>query len=169
MNVVLWNKPPVGRCKTGYIALSDLSQSEHWACVLSCYSVAKLCLCDPMDCSPAGSSVHEDSPGKNTGVGCHALLQEIFPTQGSNLGILHCRWILYHLSHQENLSGDWSSWIEFSQWCLLYFRSQMSPLNWISHPFLPGFVKVSISACPLPSKSLSAFLPTYPSYSRKYN
>ena len=38
-----WNKPPVGRC-TGYIALSDLSQSEHWACVLSCYSVAKLCL-----------------------------------------------------------------------------------------------------------------------------
>ena len=39
-----WNKPPVGRCKTGYIALSNLSQSEHWACVLSCYSVAKLCL-----------------------------------------------------------------------------------------------------------------------------
>ena len=32
-------------------------------------------LCDPMDCSPQGSSVHGDSPGKNTGVGCHALLQ----------------------------------------------------------------------------------------------
>ena len=32
-------------------------------------------LCDPMDYSPPGSSVHEDSPGKNTGVGCHALLQ----------------------------------------------------------------------------------------------
>ena len=42
-----------------------------------------LTLCDPMDCSLAGSSVHGDSPGKNTGVGCHALL-EIFPTQGSN-------------------------------------------------------------------------------------
>ena len=42
-------------------------------------------LCDPMDYSPPGSSVHGDSPGKNTGVGCHALLQEIFPTQGSNL------------------------------------------------------------------------------------
>ena len=39
-------------------------------------------LCDPMDCSPPGSSVHGDSPGKNTGVGCHALLQGIFPTQG---------------------------------------------------------------------------------------
>ena len=64
-----------------------------------------LTLCNPMDCSPSGSSVHKDSPGKNTGVGCHALLQRIFPTQGSSPGLLHCRWILYHLSHQENLSG----------------------------------------------------------------
>jgi len=54
----------------------------------------------PMDCSPPGSSIHGDSPGKNSGVGCHALLQGIFPIQGSNSGILHCRWILYHLSHQ---------------------------------------------------------------------
>ena len=36
--------------------------------------------------------------GKNTGVGCHSLLQGIFPTQGSNLGLLHCRQILYPLS-----------------------------------------------------------------------
>ena len=43
-----------------------------------------------MDCSPPGSSVHEDYPGKNTGVGCHALLQGIFPTQGSNPGLPHC-------------------------------------------------------------------------------
>ena len=64
--------------------------------------VAQSCptLCNPMDCSPPGSSVHGDSPGKNTGVGCHALLQGIFPTQGSIPGLLHCRWILYHLSHQ---------------------------------------------------------------------
>ena len=45
-------------------------------------------LCDPMDCSPPGSSVHVnplwDSPGKNTGMGCHALLQEVFLTQGVN-------------------------------------------------------------------------------------
>jgi len=40
-----------------------------------------------MDCSPPGSSVHGDSPGKNTGVGCHALLQGIFPTQGLNPGL----------------------------------------------------------------------------------
>ena len=41
-----------------------------------------------------------DSPGKNTGVGCHFLLQGIFPTQGSNPGLSHCGWMLYHLSHQ---------------------------------------------------------------------
>ena len=41
-----------------------------------------------------------DSPGKNTGVGCHALLQGIFSTQGSNPSLPHCRQILYHLSHQ---------------------------------------------------------------------
>ena len=42
-----------------------------------------------------------DSPGKNTGVGCHSFCQAIFPTQGLNLGLLHCRWILYQLSYQE--------------------------------------------------------------------
>ena len=57
-------------------------------------------LCNPIDSSPPGSSVRGDSPGKNTGVGCHALLQGIFPTQGWNPGLQHCRQILYHLSHQ---------------------------------------------------------------------
>ena len=57
-------------------------------------------LCGPKDCSPPGSSIHGDSPGKNTGVGCHALIQGIFPTRGSNPGLPHCRRILYHLSHQ---------------------------------------------------------------------
>ena len=54
----------------------------------------------PTDCSPPGSSIHVASPGKNTGVGCRVLLQGIFPTQGSNPGLQHCRWILCHLSHQ---------------------------------------------------------------------
>ena len=44
--------------------------------------------------------IHGDSPGKNTGVGCHDLLQGIFPTQGSNPGLSHCRRILYQLSYQ---------------------------------------------------------------------
>ena len=50
-----------------------------------------LTLCDPMDCNPPGSSVHGDSPGKNIGVSCHALLQGIFPTQVWNPGLPHCR------------------------------------------------------------------------------
>ena len=44
------------------------------------------------------------SPGRNTGVGSQSLPQEIFPTQRSNLGLLHCRWILCYLSHQESLA-----------------------------------------------------------------
>ena len=44
-----------------------------------------------------------DSPGKNTGVGCHFLLQGIFSTQGSNPGLQNCRRILYQLSHREAL------------------------------------------------------------------
>ena len=54
-----------------------------------------LTLCNPMDCSPLRLLCPWDSPGKNTGVGCHFLLQGIFPTQGSNLGLPHCRQILY--------------------------------------------------------------------------
>ena len=55
---------------------------NHWttgACL-----IAQLwpTLCDPMDCSLPGFSVHGNSPGKNTGVGCHSLLWGIFPTQG---------------------------------------------------------------------------------------
>ena len=50
-----------------------------------------LILCDPMDYGLPGSSVHGDSPGKNTGIGCHGFLQGIFLTQGSNPGLPHCR------------------------------------------------------------------------------
>ena len=56
---------------------------------------------DPTDCMlPARFLCQWNFPGKNTGVGCHFLLQGIFPTQGSNPGLLHCRHILYCLSHQ---------------------------------------------------------------------
>ena len=59
--------------------------------------VAQACLtlCDTI--------VHGDSPGKNTGVGCHVRLQGIFSTQGLNPGLLICRSILYYLSHQGSL------------------------------------------------------------------
>ena len=57
-----------------------------------------------MDCSLPGSSVHGfsmDSPGKNTGMDYHSLIQGIFPTQGLNPGLLHCRQTLYCLSYKE--------------------------------------------------------------------
>ena len=56
---------------------------------------------DPMDCKPSCKLICPwDSPGKNTGVGCHACLQGIFPTQRSNPHVSHCRQIFYCLSHQ---------------------------------------------------------------------
>ena len=72
-------------------------------CMADCvFLVTQSCLalCNPVDCSLPRSSVHGDSPVKNTEMGCHALLQGIFPNQGSNPGLLNCRQIAYHLSHQ---------------------------------------------------------------------
>ena len=57
-----------------------------------------------------------DSSGKNTGMGCHALLQGIFPTQGLNPSLPHCRQILYQLSH-------WGS---------------PRTLEWVAYPFSSG-------------------------------
>ena len=56
-------------------------------------------LCDNMDCSPPASSVPWDSPGQNTGVGCHFLLHRVFLTQGSNPHLLHWRTHSLPLSH----------------------------------------------------------------------
>ena len=56
-------------------------------------------LWDPVDCSPQ-APLSIGILQKNTRVGCHALLQGIFPSQGSNPGLLHCRQILYCLNHQ---------------------------------------------------------------------
>ena len=83
--------------------------------------VAQLCPTrgNPMHCSSPGSSVHGDSPGKNTGVGCHALLQRIFPNQGSNPGLPHCRPILYQLSHQGSHILSLLYWV----WLLLFLFS----------------------------------------------
>ena len=68
----------------GHLRHGDLTSKV--LCAVLCL-VAQSCptLCDSMDCSPPGSSVHGDSPDKNTGVGCHALLQVIFPTEVSRI------------------------------------------------------------------------------------
>ena len=70
--------------------MPDVGNLLVCVCVKSLQSC--LALCGPVDCFLPHSSVHGDSPGKNTGVDCHALLQGIFPTRGPNprvLGLLH--------------------------------------------------------------------------------
>ena len=86
------------------------SRQEHWsgvsfpspthACMVSHFSRVQLFATRGLQ--PTGLLCPQDSPGKNTGVGCHFLLRGIFPTQESNLNLphlLHCRQILYPLSH----------------------------------------------------------------------
>ena len=64
-----------------------------------------------------------NSPGQNTGMGSFYVLQGIFPMQGSNPGIPHCRWILYQLSHKE--SPRILKWVDYP------FSSRSSqPRNW---------------------------------------
>ena len=89
--------------KNSHIKLND-SRSDlfHSSYKIFVCLVAQSCStpCSPTDCSLPDSSVHGDSPSMNTEVGCHAPLLRIFPTQGSNPGLLHCRQILYCLNHQ---------------------------------------------------------------------
>ena len=97
-------------------------------------------LCNSMDCSQPGSSVHGDSPGKNTGVGCHAHLLGIFPTQGSKPGLPHCRWILYHLSH---------TFFTISDTCRRDFlKFQSTNLNFLNFELLYFFKFVLIFLTP---------------------
>ena len=88
--------------------LDPAMPESHWTFQFKLVLVTQLCLilCDPTDCSPAGSSVHAIL--QNTEVGCHSLLQGVFPIQGSNPDLLHCRQILDLLSHQggSSVKGD---------------------------------------------------------------
>ena len=71
-----------------------------------------------------------NSPGKTPGVDCYSLFQGIFPTQGSNLGLLHCRQVLYHLSHQGSLYMYTHSFFECSLplWFIIGYWIQLPVL-----------------------------------------
>ena len=105
--------------------------------------VAQSCLtlCNPMDCP-------WNSPGQNTGVGSLSLLQRIFPTQGLNPGLLHCRWILYQLSHKGSP--------RILEWVLGHFSCvQLSVTPWtmaLQAPLSMGFSRQEYwSGLPFPS------------------
>ena len=83
-NCLPWIRSPVAkRLRTAGLESQGFTGTVHAQLLQSC-----LTLRDPMDCSPPGSSVHGDSPGKNTGVGWYALLQGILLTKGLNLHLL---------------------------------------------------------------------------------
>ena len=94
-----------------------------YCAVLSLVTQSCLTLGDPMDCTLPGSSVHGDSPGKNTGVDSLFLLQGIFPNQGSNPDLPRCRQILYLLSHQR--SPVILEWVAYP-----FSRGTSQPRNW---------------------------------------
>ena len=90
------------------------------------HSLSHIWPCNPM-CSPPGSSVHEDSPGKNTGVGCHFLLQGIFLGQGSNPQLLH--WQVDFLTTEPPRKSKGSSQKSWSSsGCLCFSHSPQHPL-----------------------------------------
>ena len=109
---MLYNTPPLGRVFGLY---SSYVSSQSFICrsenvletTLQLKSESEVkslsrvpTLCDPMDCSLPGSSVHGIFQARVLVVGCHFFLQWTFPTQGSDLGLPHCRQTLYRLSHQ---------------------------------------------------------------------
>ena len=84
-----------------------------------------------------------NSPGKNTGVGSHSLLQRIFLTQGLNLGLLHWRQILYHLSHQGSFVGffclflflrlfSFLTYLVFTEYCMWFHFISLCNINYTS-------------------------------------
>ena len=89
---------------------------------------------DSMNGSPPGSSVHGDCPGKNTGMGCHSLLQRMFPTHGLNPGLLHCRQMLYQLSYEG--SHIYISSIQFSHSVVCDFLRPHEPQH--ARPHCPS-------------------------------
>ena len=99
----------------------------YWDMLLCLITQSCPTLCDPVDCSPPGSSVHGDSPGKNSGMGCHSLLQGIFLIQGSNPGLSNCRRSLYCLSHRGIV--DWKCCDSFC-----------CPAKWIVYTYIHSFL-----------------------------
>ena len=90
-------------------AFFTVQLSHPYLCVCVCVLVAQLCLtlCNTTDYSPTRLLCPWNSPGKNTGVYCHSLLQKNFPSQGSNPGLPRHRQILYCLSYGEACIHNW--------------------------------------------------------------
>ena len=120
------------------LARGFFTTGATWEALLLTWSEVKVTqLCPTLQ--PHGLCSLWNSPGQNTGVGSLSLLQGIFPTHGSNPGLLHCRWILYQLSH----------------------KGSPRILEWVAYPFSSG--------CSWPrNRTLPAELSGKPWYLLKY-
>ena len=98
-------------------------------------------------CTTLCSFVHGDSPGNNTGTGCHALLQGIFTTQGSNPGLPYCRQIFYCLSHQGAAAAAAAAAAKSLQSC----PTLCDPIAHQAPPFLGFSRQEHWSGSPFPS------------------
>ena len=153
-------------CSVSLTQKSRLTASSTWS--ITVVGTECICFLEYGSCSVVSASLQPhglysrwNSPGQNTGVGSLSLFQGIFPTQGSNPGLPHCRWILYQLSHKGSPRIlEWvaypfskgSSWprnrtgvscitgIFFTNWAS-YFREVI--LGWILHYSQP---KASLSS-----------------------
>ena len=97
--------------------------------------VAQSCLplCDPTD-------YPWNSPGQNIGVGSHSLLQQIFVTQESNQGLLHCRWILYQLSYEEITHSTYQAPLTtLKMRTQVYIKSVFMPNDYMKFSFQGNF------------------------------
>ena len=92
--------------KAWAILNSDLQEYNRHCCCCLVVSIVSDSV-QPYGLQPTRLLCPWDSPGRNTGVGCRALLQGIFPTQGSNLGLLHCRQSLYRRAIMEAHNRHW--------------------------------------------------------------
>ena len=102
--------------------------------------VTQLCqtLCNSVDCSPW------NSPVQNAGVGSLFLLQGIFPTQGSNWGLLHCKQILYQLNYQGSLHKYVSIFFQVIFPLRLLQNTEQSSLCYIVGPCLLPTVYIAV-------------------------
>ena len=135
------------------LGLPPLSQPLPTGSILL-YLVAEcVWLCDPMDWGLPDSSVNGDSPSKNTRVGCHGLLQGIFPTQGSNQHRPHWQVCSFPLCHLRN-PGSWIFILYFGLSCntTLFCCSHSSSfghwgLSWLAPESLPYAPIVCVCVC----------------------
>ena len=93
-----------------------------------------------------------NSPGQNTGVGSLSLLQGLFPTQGLNPGLQHCRWILYQLSHQG--SPRILEWVAYP-----LFSGSSWLRNWTGVSYIAGRFFTNWASKDAPVKLRSNFFP----------